>query len=90
MTQKAVKAQMIDARLIEVRAKVHGTPVTVRTAGDILEAITTLYITGLVDIRFLKNITYFYNYELEDEVYKRAPYLFQKLSAKGKIVRQGA
>ena len=86
MTQKAVKQQMIEARLLEVRAEVQGYPKTAKTATDIWDAVTTLYVVGLIDIRFLKAISdFYYGGKLDEEVQHRAPELFQRLSARGKI-----
>lgn len=86
MTQKAVKEQLVEAYNTDTRNELKGEATTY--ANDLLMAIQQLYINGVINLRFLKNISDFYFCgEMERRAAEKEPTLYRKLYAKGVITK---
>ena len=86
MTQKAVKEQLVEAYNRDTRNELNGVVTTY--ANDLLMAVQELYINGIVNVRFLKNIFDFYfDGEMERRAVAKEPTLYKKLYAKGVITK---
>ena len=84
MTQKLVKEQLVDAYNVDTRNEIKGEVTTY--ANDLLMAIQQLYINGVINARFMKNIFDFYfDGEMERRAKAQEPTLYTTLYAKGVI-----
>lgn len=78
INEKLVQAYIVDTINARENKESH-------YAEDILNALGTLYVTGLFKRERLDKVVDFYYHEMEEEAAKKRPDLFTKLYAKGEI-----